>query len=61
MSKLKLTILKFTYVEVPTHMVSIGDMHPNGTQYHAPPDDPDMCPVIFVFYCMFLFYQFQPF
>ncbi len=50
MSKLELTILKFTYAEVPKHMVlSIGDMHQNGIQHHAPPDDPYIYPVKLVF------------
>ncbi len=53
MSNLELTILKLTCAEVPTHMiVIIGDMDRNGIQHHAPP-------VNFVFYCMFLFFQFQ--
>ncbi len=61
MSKPELTILKFTYAEVPMHMIfSIGDMHRNGIQHHVLLDDPYICPAKFVFYCMFLFYEFQP-
>ncbi len=30
------------HTSVPTDMMlSIGEMHQNGIQYHAPPDDPD--------------------
>ncbi len=38
---LELTVLNFTYAGVPTHMMlSIGSMCRNGTQHHAPSDDP---------------------
>ncbi len=53
MSKLELTILKFTYAEVLTHMMlSIGEMCRNGIQHHVPPDNPYIYPVKFVFYYM---------
>ncbi len=53
-------MLQFTYAEVPTHMMlSIGGIHQNGIQHHAPADDAYIYPVTFLCYCMFLFYKFQ--
>ncbi len=55
------TINKFTYAEVPMHMMlSIGDMHRNSIQHHALTKDTYIYHVKFIFYCMFLFFQFQP-